>query len=197
MSDLNQKYDKILLELKQNIKDKNEYEFVKNKFSELTMMFIDSMDKLLEIEERQKKMDKKLKGMQEDLERIEDDIYIDDDEEDECDSDCGCHDCDEHEDDCEFEIVCPYCDYEFVADSDFEDKDEIECPKCHNIIELDWEDECDGACECCSGHCSSEDSSEDTSKNAVAENDEKYKLDNSKNEKSNNDSSEKKNEDDM
>lgn len=185
MSDLNQKYDKILLELKKNINDEKEYEFVKNKFSELAMMFIDSMDKLMEIENRQKKMDKKLAVMQDVLEKIEDDIYIDDDDEeddDDCDCDCGCNM--KHDEECEFEIVCPYCDNEFIADNDFTDKDEIECPKCHNIIELDWDDECcDGECECCGSQCSHDE--EKISDNSVAENSSEYKLDKSSNKDNN------------
>ncbi len=193
MSDLNQKYDKILLELKKNINDEKEYEFVKNKFSELAMMFIDSMDKLMEIENRQKKMDKKLAVMQDVLEKIEDDIYIDDDDEEDDDCDCGCNmkhdDCDcnmNHDEECEFEIVCPYCDNEFIADKDFTDKDEIECPKCHNIIELDWDDECcDGECECecCGSQCSHDD--EKISDSSVAENSSEYKLDKSSNKENN------------
>lgn len=33
-----------------------------------------------------------------------------------------------------------------------DEKNEIKCPECNNIIELDWNDEEE---DCCSGHCSS------------------------------------------
>ena len=77
---------------------------------------------------------KKLQKMQQVLDNIEQDIY----------SDEGF----------DFEIVCPYCDYEFVIDVD-DNKTEIKCPKCDNIIELNWsgnlEDDIDqGGCQ---GHC--------------------------------------------
>jgi len=64
-----------------------------------------------------------------------------------------------------FEIVCPYCEYEFVIDAN-EDKKEVECPECKNIIELDWsgnldeDDECSGHCHGCSG-CGDSDEDDD------------------------------------
>ena len=70
--------------------------------------------------------------------------------------------------DFDFEIVCPYCNYEFVIDVD-ENKTEIECPECNNLIELDWsgdvDDEpsaggCLGDCHGCHG-CGSEDEDDD------------------------------------
>lgn len=98
----------------------------------------EQIEKLLkemkEIKENQKEMTEKMSKMQQVIDHIETDIY----------SDEGF----------DFEIVCPYCEYEFVIDAD-ENKKEIECPECKNIIELDWsgdldeEDDDNG----CSGHC--------------------------------------------
>lgn len=86
-----------------------------------------------ELKENQKLMTNKLEKMQQVIDHIESDIY----------SDEGF----------DFEIVCPYCEHEFVIDAN-EDKNEVECPECKNVIELDWtgdlyDDEDDG----CSGHC--------------------------------------------
>ena len=86
-----------------------------------------------ELKENQKIMTNKIEKMQQVIDHIESDIY----------SDEGF----------DFEIVCPYCEHEFVIDAN-EDKNEIECPECKNVIELDWtgdlyDDEDDG----CSGHC--------------------------------------------
>lgn len=86
-----------------------------------------------ELKENQKLMTNKLEKMQQVIDHIESDIY----------SDEGF----------DFEIVCPYCEHEFVIDAN-EDKNEVECPECKNVIELDWtgdlyDDEEDG----CSGHC--------------------------------------------
>lgn len=45
-----------------------------------------------------------------------------------------------------------HCNNEFVADINSEENTEIECPECHNIIELDWnEEECGGCCSGCDG----------------------------------------------
>ncbi len=86
-----------------------------------------------ELKENQKVMTNKIEKMQQVIDHIESDIY----------SDEGF----------DFEIVCPYCEHEFVIDAN-EDKNEVECPECKNVIELDWtgdlyDDEDDG----CSGHC--------------------------------------------
>lgn len=86
-----------------------------------------------ELKENQKIMTNKIEKMQQVMDHIESDIY----------SDEGF----------DFEIVCPYCEHEFVIDAN-EDKNEVECPECKNVIELDWtgdlyDDEDDG----CSGHC--------------------------------------------
>lgn len=86
-----------------------------------------------ELKENQKIMTNKIEKMQQVIDHIESDIY----------SDEGF----------DFEIVCPYCEHEFVIDAN-EDKNEVECPECKNVIKLDWtgdlyDDEDDG----CSGHC--------------------------------------------
>ena len=52
----------------------------------------------------------------------------------------------------DFEIVCPYCEHEFVIDTS-EDKTEIKCPECKNIIELDWSGNLDDEDDGCSGNC--------------------------------------------
>lgn len=86
-----------------------------------------------ELKENQKVMTNKIEKMQQVIDHIESDIY----------SDEGF----------DFEVVCPYCEHEFVIDAN-EDKNEVECPECKNVIELDWtgdlyDEEDDG----CSGHC--------------------------------------------
>lgn len=86
-----------------------------------------------ELKENQLLMTNKIENMQKVIDHIESDIY----------SDEGF----------DFEIVCPYCEHEFVIDAN-EDKNEVECPECKNVIELDWtgdlyDEEDDG----CSGHC--------------------------------------------
>ena len=61
MSDIKGKYKQIMEDLEENIKDPEQLNFVKDKFSELSMLFIDMLDrvtkltdnKIQEIETRQ------------------------------------------------------------------------------------------------------------------------------------------------
>ena len=90
------------------------------------------LKEMQEIKENQKKMTEKMDKMQKIIDHIESDIYSDDG--------------------FDFEIVCPYCEYEFVVDMD-ENKKEIECPECKNIIELDWSGDLEENDNCSGGHC--------------------------------------------
>ena len=88
------------------------------------------LDHLLEM---QKGLENRMDKMQRIIDNIEKDIY----------SDEGF----------DFEIICPYCNYEFIADVD-ENKTEIECPECKNMIELDWSGDPEDDMDSCSGNCS-------------------------------------------
>ena len=141
MSDLKNHYQSILAELDNHFQDKEEKAFVLNKFQELSMMFMDVIDRLTfltdirveEVEEKQKVIEDRIEIVKKAVDGIENDIYEDDEP-------------------YEFEISCPYCNNEFVADINSEENTEIECPECHNIIELDWnEEECGGCCSGCDG----------------------------------------------
>lgn len=169
MAELNKNYKKIINELEGKIKNPQELEFIKSKITELTMTFIETLDKLVESSERQLMLENKLNILQNSLKRIEEDIYIEED--DEC-NDENCEFCSGHmhDNDYEFEILCPYCDYEFVTGKDVDLKKEIECPNCHNIIELDWEEHCDGECDECKNHCYHENESQEELKIKEEEN---------------------------
>lgn len=142
MSVLSDNYKRIITEIEEKITNPEDLEFVKEKISELSMIFMDIIDnlannadeKIKQIEEKQRKIEEKMNKVEGAINEIETDIYVEDDS------------------NFDFEIVCPYCDNEFVTTID--GKDEVICPKCNNVIELDWndEDEEDG---CCSGHCHS------------------------------------------
>lgn len=163
MSDINGKYKQIMEDLDSNIKDPEQLNFVKDKFSELSMLFIDMLDrvtrltdnKIQEIETRQQDILNRINSVQEMVDEIEGDIYEDDEN-------------------YEFEIVCPYCNYEFTTDIEDENKEEIVCPECHNTIELDWNPDeemgCLGSCSHCESHC------------GVAEEDEEYHIQENKDE---------------
>lgn len=161
MSELSNKYQQIMKELRTNIKDEQEKEFVMSKFQELSMMFMDVIDRLTyltdlrvkEIEEQQKEIDKRMVKIQKAVDGIESDIYEDDEN-------------------YEFEIVCPYCNHEFVTDINSDVNTEVECPECHNMIELDWngeeEEECSHHCSDCHYDCVAEDD-EDSSYDEMEE----------------------------
>ena len=141
MSDIKGKYKKVIEDLEKNIKDPKDLLYAKEKIMELTLIFMDIIDRLTaltdarikEIEERQEEIDNRINSVKSMVDEIEGDIY-------------------EEDDGYEFEIVCPYCNYEFTTDMADEERDEIKCPNCNNIIELDWNQEDD--CSACAGNCS-------------------------------------------
>ena len=173
MADLGKKYQEILTELENKISDKNEFEFIKQKISELNIEYMDSINSVLQILKNQNKLDNKIRVLQNKINNIEEDIYITDDDEYDydcnynCEGRCGCDQM--HDNDYEFEITCPYCDFEFITDNSYQNQREIKCPKCHKTIELDWNNNCGGECEHCKDYCYDEDK--------VAEQIEKYELD--------------------
>lgn len=140
MSEFNKKYNEIVKKLQDNIKDENERKIAQECIADLSLMFLDIIDrvtyiseeKISGIENKQSALESKLSEIENSVDGIENDIY--------------------DEDGYEFEIVCPCCNHEFIADfqNESEIKEQVECPKCHNMIELDWEDEAEG----CTGNCS-------------------------------------------
>ena len=165
MAKLREEYKKFLEDIEKNLKNKEDLEYVKVRFSMFVDKVIDEMDMLVdyktqkmnEIEQKQKEIDDKMNKMQQIIDNIEKDIY----------SDEGF----------DFEIICPYCDNQFVIDVD-EDKTEVECPVCNNIIELDWSGEveedigCNGSCSGCHG-CDEEPEEEQQENNQSIENEKK------------------------
>ena len=173
MSDMKGKYKKVLEDLNKNMKDPEDLIYAKEKIIEVSMIFMDIIDRLTiltdarikEIEEKQEEIDNKINNVQSMVDEIEGDIYDDDEN-------------------YEFEIVCPYCNYEFTTDIADEEKDEVKCPKCNNIIELDWnsDDEeyaCEGDCSHCHGEQVAEEDNKYNDKNIRdnEENDEEEKED--------------------
>ena len=143
MNILKEEYKKFLDDIESNIKDKEDLEYIKKRFSTFLDKVLNHIDYIVgfkkqeieDLEDTQNKIIERIDKMQNVLDNIEKDIY----------SDEGF----------DFEVICPYCNYEFIIDMD-EEKTEIECPECKNIIELDWsgdlnEDECTGDCAGCSG----------------------------------------------
>ena len=125
MEILKNEYKSFLEDIQKNMKNKQDLEYVKKRFLAFVDVVMEEIGEFQEketkiikkLELKQKSVETKMEKMQQIIDKIEKDIY----------SDEGF----------DFEIVCPYCDYVFVVDLD-DNKREIQCPECENIIELDW-----------------------------------------------------------
>jgi len=141
MSDLKEKLNKIMSDIEKNMKDKEEFEYVKTQIYNIYTAFLDEFDKMEEnctekIENiliKCKVLDDRMKEIEDAVEKIESDIYVHENEE------------------YDFDVICPYCDTEFSVDFSEGPKESVICPECDNIIELEWGNEHDH--EGCSGHC--------------------------------------------
>ena len=135
MSNLNVKFKKILEDLEQNIKNKEDLEYIKVQIFNLYNMFFDEINRIEEmtatrmetVAVAQAALQEKVEKLENEVKSMEKELFIDEDS--------------------DFSITCPYCNNEFIVECE-DLKDEIECPECNNIIELDWGDECDGHDEC-------------------------------------------------
>lgn len=144
MRKLKNEYKSFLDDVEKNVKNKEDLDYIKGRFTTFIDVVLDEIDYILEykqeemdkIEDTQNQLNEKIGQMQQVIDNIEKDIYA--------------------EDGFDFEIVCPYCNYEFIIDVD-ENKTEVECPECENVIELDWSGEVDEEIEnqnCQGGSCS-------------------------------------------
>lgn len=137
MGNLKKKLNEILADIDQNIKNKDDLEYIKSQIYNISILFLDEIDKIAEMNlgrlnvmlEREKELSRKMSNLEKVIENIEREMYI--------------------SSDCDFEIICPYCNEEFYEDFSEGVKSEVRCPKCDNIIELDWHEEDECGC----GHC--------------------------------------------
>lgn len=130
MANLKNEYNSFLEDIEKNIKNKEDLEYIKKRFSSFLDVVVKEMDRIVNLKEeqmtrverKQDEIEARMSKIEESLNHIEDDIYM--------------------HDDFDFEIICPYCDYDFVVDVD-ENRTEVTCPECGNVIELDWTGDCD------------------------------------------------------
>ena len=113
---ISKKYNEILNKLEENIDDKRDFNLAKSALSDLAMCYIDEVTKLTDnynfkissFESRLSDLEKKF------LEETEvEEVTLTE------------------------KISCPYCNFEFDVEYD-EENHETTCPKCNNLIELDW-----------------------------------------------------------
>ncbi|MCL2382986.1 MAG: hypothetical protein FWC79_02215 [Oscillospiraceae bacterium] len=149
MANINVKFKKILKEIEEKIKNKEDLEYIKVQIFEIYNLLFEEISKLEEVAndkmsavlEAQVGLEGRIRKVEKEIDEIQDDIYGEDNE---------------------FSLTCPYCNEDFAMEG-VESKEEVECPECNNIIELDWgsEDEGCGGCGCSGGGCGSHESEDD------------------------------------
>ena len=118
---IQKKYQEIIKGLEKNIEDPKELEYVKEQFSDFTVYFLNIINNMQSsYEKRISNIENKFQRVEEKLNYIEKELF---DEMENLET-----------------INCPYCNYNFMTEVD-EGQDEIECPECGNLIELDWEEQ--------------------------------------------------------
>lgn len=125
LEDLKNEMNAFFKDIDENIKNEDDLIYVKSRTAKLVDFIADEIEKIIDYKEeklnaiikKQEQEDLKIKELSEKIDTVYEDIY------------------DEPSD--EFLISCPYCNNEFDAEID-EESDEIRCPECGNLIELDW-----------------------------------------------------------
>ena len=147
LEDLKKEMSNFFKDINENIKDEEDLLYVKQRTARLVDFVADEIEKIMNYKEdklnalikKQEQTDRIIQIVSEKMDNVYEDIYEELPEND-------------------FSISCPYCNYEFDADID-EEFNEIRCPECGNLIELDWngnpdDDQdkgCNGSCSHCDG----------------------------------------------
>lgn len=130
MTDLKKRFNNILQDIEKNVTNKEDLDYIKTQVYNISLLFLDELDKLAEINlnrlntmvDREKELEAKIESMEKIIDKLEKEVYSSDEDSD-------------------FEIVCPYCNSEFIEDFSNGIKYEVRCPECDNVIELDWNEE--------------------------------------------------------
>ena len=135
MSKLQEDFNAIIAKIEERITNQEDLNFIKQQIADISMLYINELNKVMDLSERrvnqvvenQRILEKKINEVESALANMEKELFV-------------------NEEDYDFEIICPYCNHEFMSEIGSEMK-EVECPECHNTIELDWNAESDSACE--------------------------------------------------
>jgi ribosomal protein S27E len=115
---LDKKYNEVIENLNLNMENPRDSAYARKVITELTMTYLDEVNKLEKAYEKRLQIcTAKLVDLEKRIRSIEEEIIDEDDY---------------------ITISCPYCNTNIVVD--FISQEEIECPECHNTIELDWSD---------------------------------------------------------
>lgn len=117
---LNNKFKEVIKNLEENIENKKDLMLAKTQITDLTMEYLDELEKM-ETKYKQKiaMFENRLEGLEVAMQRL-DEMFHEEDEETDLEP-----------------IKCPYCNTNFFIEFD-NTKKEVKCPDCKNIIELDW-----------------------------------------------------------
>ena len=119
------KYNEILRNLESHIFNKKDLDYIKKQITELTIVYINEIDK------NNNKTNKKFSNIEKRLLEIENKIDLLEDMDDDVEEPNNFNNGEN--------INCPYCNYNFFVEYDISNK-EINCPNCDNLIVLDWGD---------------------------------------------------------
>jgi len=95
---------------------------------------------IAEIEDNELNLGEEIDAISEDLSDVEEIVYDEYDDDDDCDCcdddecDCGCHDD-------MISVECPSCGEEIVLDESILDAGKLECPSCGEKLELEFDEE--------------------------------------------------------
>ena len=138
MPNIKKRLNEIVEDIEKNIKNKDDLEYIKSQIYNISLLFLDELDKVVETHlgrlnvllEREKRLTRRVENMEIVVKSLERDMRMSEN----------------ISEDNDFEILCPYCNTEFVEDFSNGFKHEVRCPECDNIIELDWNE--NGGCSC-------------------------------------------------
>lgn len=116
---LGNKFKEVIASLEKNLKNKEDLDFVKRQITELTMSYLNELEKI------EQNYDFKISRCAERIDDLENAVEKIKEENSNEEIDVE-------------PITCPYCNSKFLIEYDNSQK-EIKCPDCKNIIELDWE----------------------------------------------------------
>ena len=116
---LDKRYNEVIEELNKNMESESDSQYAKMVITELTLMYLDEVNKLEKAYEKKIQLcNLRLAELEQRIEGLENYIFDEEDDGSVC-------------------ISCPYCNADIILDSSTPE-DEIECPECKNMIELDW-----------------------------------------------------------
>ncbi len=120
---LNNKFKEIVKNLEENLETKKDLAYAKSQVMELTMVYLDELDRLENVyKEKVAICEHRLDTLEVAMQKFDSDLFQDTEEGEDTDLE---------------PIKCPYCNTNFFIEFD-NTKKEIKCPDCKNMIELDW-----------------------------------------------------------